>query len=180
MANIVNNQQTTKHFETQNTKGSLDDLDKAMNINSLEEADSFLAAIAKHKRRIALVENALNEDIAALTHKVNASVREDKKAIARLEKALENYATSIKDTLFAEKCCCSLTFGIFGFRSLQPMESCFLPHFAPRSNVKGKKVFLMDHDTLPCLQTELGQCACICNKKELFFYELSIKNLENQ
>jgi len=153
-------------------------------ITSLADADAGLAAIGAHKRRIALVENALNEDIASLTHKANASARADRLAIKRYEEALKEFASSSRAALFTEKRSQVLPFGIFGFRSSRRLN--LLPEWTWERSL----TLLQEHKKERCLRVrvdfdkdgmkglepaELAQFGCTYDRKEGFYYELNTR-----
>lgn len=157
-------------------------------ITSLPEADAGLAAIGAHKRRISLVENALNEDIAALTHKANASTRTDRSAIKRYEEALQTFAMSSKEALFAEKRSQNLPFGVIGFRSSRRLT------LLPEWTWERVLALLQEHKKERCLRVrvdfdkdgmkglepaELVQFGCTYDRKEGFYYEVDTRALSD-
>lgn len=157
-------------------------------ISSLTEADAGLAAIGAHKRRISLVENALNEDIAALTHRANASTRTDRVAIKRYEEALQAFSISSKESLFAEKRSQNLPFGVIGFRSSRRLT------LLPEWTWERVLAMLQEHNKERCLRVrvdfdkdgmkglepaELAQFGCIYDRKEGFYYEVDTRALSD-
>ena len=85
-------------------------------IKSTEEADTVLARIAAHKRRIELIDLSAAEEIDEVKARAAAEAEPIKQEIAGLEQSLLRYADYARDELFRGRKSPQLTFGTIGYR----------------------------------------------------------------
>lgn len=85
-------------------------------IKSTEEADTVLARIAAHKRRIELIDLSAAEEIDEVKARAAAEAEPIKQEIAGLEQSLLRYADYARDELFRGRKSLQLTFGTIGYR----------------------------------------------------------------
>lgn len=88
----------------------------AVVIKSTEEADTVLARIAAHKRRIELIDLSAAEEIDEVKARAAAEAEPIKQEIAGLEQSLLRYADYARDELFRGRKSLQLTLGTIGYR----------------------------------------------------------------
>lgn len=154
-------------------------------INSVEEADSVLAEIAAHRRKIELYEIGLRESVDALKTECTDKCDAHKQAITTREQALMQFALARRDDIFKGRKSVSLTFGNFGFRASSTLKTLRkftwervlnlvkdrgLACVRTKEEVDKEALRALDADTL----TSVG---CKLVEEDAFYYELADTDL---
>lgn len=106
-----------KMQSAQNIDGS-----DTFSVTCAQEADQLLARIAASRRSLAMVENALAEEIALLKRQAAEACNQERAFIARAEGALSAFAEKNSEHLFRMRKNLPLTFGELGFKASTRLE----------------------------------------------------------
>ena len=108
-------------------------------IKSTEEADTVLARIAAHKRRIELIDLSAAEEIDEVKARAAAEAEPIKQEIAGLEQSLLRYADYARDELFRGRKSLQLTFGTIGYRLSTKLKTAQMDVRARAGIPQGRK-----------------------------------------
>ena len=154
-------------------------------INSVEEADSVLAEIAAHRRKIELYEIGLRESVDALKTECTDKCDAHKQAITTREQALMQFALARRDDIFKGRKSVSLTFGNFGFRASSTLKTLrkftwerVLNLVKDRGLACVRTKEEVDKDALRALDADtLAAVGCKLVEEDAFYYELADTDL---
>lgn len=154
-------------------------------INTVEEADSVLAEIAAHRRKIELYEIGLREDVDALKAECADKCEAHKQSITTREQALMQFALARREDVFKGRKSVALTFGSFGFRASSTLKTLRkftwervlnlvkdrgLACVRTKEEVDKEALRVLDADTLSAV-------GCKLVEEDAFFYELADTDL---
>ena len=150
-------------------------------IKSTEEADTVLARIAAHKRRIELIDLSAAEEIDEVKARAAAEAEPIKQEIAGLEQSLLRYADYARDELFRGRKSLQLTFGTIGYRlstKLKTLPKWTFERVLTTLRDTGMREYIrvkeeVDKEKLKGLAPEtLAGIGCAVVQEDVFYYEL--------
>lgn len=152
-------------------------------VNSLEEADATLAAIAGRKRQLELLKLSAAEEVEAVKLRLAAESEPVKEEIEQLEQSLSRFVDVSRATLFnPRKKSIALGFGTIGFRLSTSVKTkskwtwervlCALRDADMRDCIRIKEE--VDKEALRGLAPDqLSEVGVRLVSEDVFFYELT-------
>jgi phage host-nuclease inhibitor protein Gam len=152
----------------------------------LEDADAALARLCALRRRIALIETSMNDEIDAIKLKSAREAEPYRTETAGLERALARYAEYNKAELFARRKSVELTFGTFGFRrsaEIRPLAKWTWARVLRNIKDWGRMDLVRtreepDKEVMKRLSPEeLKELGCRVVQEDVFYYEPAEQDL---